>query len=174
MVRFSFNESKTLEALVFVARQWDGITPFYLSKVLFFADSAHLRAYGRPVTGDQYIAMVDGPVPSHAYDIVKGKWDFLGNPDAVAEALKIDRDAQYPRVSAKRAPDLDLLSETDVIALAEAIEFCRGKPFAELSNLTHQEPAWASAPLNSEMDLELLVPEEDREEVRENAAYTIL
>jgi uncharacterized phage-associated protein len=70
MIRFNFDESKTLEALVYVARAWDAITPFYLSKVLFFADRNHLRAYGRPITGDSYIAMVDGPVPSRSFSAI--------------------------------------------------------------------------------------------------------
>jgi uncharacterized phage-associated protein len=174
MIRFNFDESKALEALVYVARAWDGITPFYLSKVLFFADRNHLRAFGRPVTGDSYIAMVDGPVPSRAYDIVKGNLDFFGDPEAIQAALKIDRDASYHRVSAKRDPNVDLLSETDVAALNEAVSFCRGKSFTYLSSLTHQEPAWANAPTNSEMNPELLVPDEMREEVRETAAYAIL
>jgi hypothetical protein len=63
-----------------------------------------------------------------------------------------------------------LLSETDVAALDTAIQFCRRKSFGELSSLTHQEPAWARAQRNAEMDPELLVPEEMREEVREAAA----
>jgi hypothetical protein len=34
--------------------------------------------------------------------------------------------------------------------------------------------AWSEAPANGEMDLEKLVPEDMREEVRESAAYTVL
>ena len=79
MVRFQFNESKAVEALVFIAKRWPGITPFYLSKVLFFADRDHLRMYGRPILGDSYIAMDNGPVPSRVYDIVKGNLDFFGH-----------------------------------------------------------------------------------------------
>ena len=82
--RFNFNESKTVEFLVFIAARWPGITPFFVAKVLFFADRDHLRAYGRPVTGDVYIAMPDGPVPSHVYDMVKGNLDFFGDPEAIA------------------------------------------------------------------------------------------
>jgi uncharacterized phage-associated protein len=174
MVRFNFNESKTLEALVFIASQWPGITPFYVAKVLFFADRDHLRTYGRPVTGDAYIAMTDGPVPSRVYDIVKGNLDLFGDPDAIASAVRIGRNERYPRVYAEREPKLDMLSETDVSALENAIRFCRGKPFGELSNLTHQERAWAEAPANGEMNPELLVPDEMHEEVREAAAYAIL
>ena len=174
MIRFNFDESKAVETLVFIAQAWPAITPFYLSKVLFFADRDHLRAFGRPVTGDAYIAMNNGPVPSRIYDIVKGELDFFGDPAAIAEALKINQDGKYHQIHARRAPNTDLLSETDIAALDKAIKFCRGKSFTDLSNLTHQEPAWIKAATNAEMDPELLVPEEMREEVRETAAYAIL
>jgi uncharacterized phage-associated protein len=175
MVRFNFNESKTLEAVVFVAREWAGITPFFLAKTLFFGDRNHLRAYGRPITGDVYIAMADGPVPSHVYDMVKDNLDFFGDPAAIAQAIKVDRgNRHYPRITAARDPDLDMLSETDIQELRAAIVFCRARSFTELRSLTHQEPAWAEAPANSEMNPELLVPDAMQEEVREHAAYAVL
>jgi hypothetical protein len=175
MVRFKFDESKTLEAIVYVATYWRGLTPFYLSKILFFADRNHLRAYGRPVTGDVYIAMVDGPVPSRAYDIVKGNLDLFGDPLAIELALSIEQShGRYHIICAKRKPNTDLFSEADVAALDAAIKFCHGKSFGELSSLTHQEPACYQAPINTEMDPELLVPEDMREEVRETAAYAVL
>jgi uncharacterized phage-associated protein len=174
MIRFNFDESKAVETLVYVARAWPDITPFYLSKILFFADRDHLRDYGRPVTGDAYIAMANGPVPSRIYDIIKGELDFFGAPAAIDEALSIVLTDKYHEIRAKREPNTDLLSETDIVAIDNAIRFCRGKPFSELSNLTHQEPAWFKAEANAEMDLELLVPEDMREEVRETAAYAVL
>jgi uncharacterized phage-associated protein len=174
VIRFNFDESKAVETLVYVASAWPKITPFYLSKVLFVADCDHLREFGRPVTGDAYIAMANGPVPSRIYDIIKGDLDFFGAPAAITEALAINRKAAYHQIRAKRKPNTDLLSETDIAALNKAIEFCRGKSFADLSNLTHQEPAWYNAAANAEMDLELLVPEDMREEVREAAAYAVL
>jgi uncharacterized phage-associated protein len=174
MIRFNFNEAKTVETLVLIAQRWSGITPFFLAKVLFFADRNHLRAYGRPVTGDIYIAMADGPVPSRVYDMVKDNLDFFGDPEAIVDAIQINRNERYPRVYARRDPNLDLLSETDTAALEESIRFCRAKTFDELSRLTHQEPAWAQAEPNGQMNLELLVPDDMREEVRESAAYAVL
>lgn len=173
-IRFSFNESKTVEAVVFIAQCWSGITPFFLSKVLFFADRDHLRQYGRPVTGDSYVAMASGPVPSRVYDMLKGNLDYFGDPGAIVKAIRVDHNERWARIYADREPDLDLLSETDIELLKAAVEFCHGKSFAELSELTHQEPAWAQAPANGEMNPELLVPEEMREEVREAAAYAVL
>lgn len=174
MIRFNFDEAKAVETLAYIAQAWPGITPFYLSKVAFFADRNHLRKYGRPVTGDAYIAMDNGPVPTRIYDIVKGNLDFFGAPDAILEALTIEQTGKYHEVRAKRPPNMDLLSETDVAELSSAIRFCKGKSVGELSNMTHQEPAWADAPRNAEMNLELLVPEDMREEVRETAAYAVL
>jgi uncharacterized phage-associated protein len=174
MTRFSFNESKAVEALVFIAQRWPGITPFYIAKALFFADRDHLRAYGRPVTGDSYIAMASGPVPSGIYDIIKDNLDFFGDPDAIVAAIQVDRNDRGRRVYAKRDPNLDLLSETDIETLAGSVDFCRTKSFRELSELTHQELAWAQAPANSEMNPEMMVSEEMREEVRESAAYGVL
>ena len=174
MIRFQFNESKAVEALVFVAHRWPGITPFYLSKVLFLSDRDHLRKYGRPVIGDIYIAMDNGPVPSRVYDIVKGNLDFFGDPAAIKAAIRIDRAAQYPQVFATREPDTEQFSETDLAVLSAAIDFCKGKTFAYLSNLTHNEEAWSSAARDTEMSLELLVPEDQREEIRETAAYAVL
>src|SRR5258708_37156181 len=91
MIRFNFNETKTVEAITFIAERWQGITPFFLAKVLFFADRDHLREYGRPVTGDRYIAMTDGPVPSRVYDLVKDNLDFSGDPEAIVAAIRVDR-----------------------------------------------------------------------------------
>jgi uncharacterized phage-associated protein len=174
MIRFNFNETKAVEAVVLIAQRWQGITPFFLAKVLFFADRNHLRDYGRPVTGDIYIAMADGPVPSHVYDIVKDNLDFFGAPEAILDAITINRNERYAQVYAKREPNFEFLSETDIAAIENAIGFCRNKSFGELSNITHQEVAWSEAPANGVMDLEKLVPEDMREEVRESAAYAVL
>ena len=174
MVRFQFNESKAVEALVFIAQRWPGITPFFLSKVLFFSDRDHLRKYGRPVIGDIYIAMDNGPVPSRVYDIVKGNLDFFGDPAAVDAALNIDRADKFPKIYSIREPDTERFSETDIAVLSDAIAFCKDKSFGYLSSLTHNEEAWLPAARDAEMSLELLVPEDQREEVREAAAYVVL
>jgi uncharacterized phage-associated protein len=173
MVRFQFNESKALEALVYIAERWPGITPFYVAKVLFFADKDHLQKYGRPVLGDVFIAMDNGPVPSQIYDMLKGKLDFFADPSAIRAGLRIDKNGNYPKAFHRRAPDTDQFSETDIQAIDDAIKFCEGKSFAYLSNLTHKEEAWASAPRDGAMSMELVVPEDMREEVRENAAYSV-
>lgn len=176
MLRFQFDETKGVEALTYIASKWDGVTPFFASKVLFFAEKWHLNRYARPIVGDTFIAMPAGPVPSTLYDFIKGNLDQAGDPQAVASALYIDR-GQFAQVRARRAADMDVLSASDVECLDEAIVFCRRRDFGTLSNLTHQERAWAEAPTNGPMDYDAMIDDANRavvaEEAREFAAYGV-
>ena len=80
MLRFRFEPGKAISALLYVSsrlierRQQNPVaTPdiHRISKVLYFADQKHLTRYGRPIVGDTFIAMENGPVPSQTYDMVK-------------------------------------------------------------------------------------------------------
>lgn len=179
MLRFQFDEKKGVEALTYVASKWPGVTAFFAAKVLFFAEKLHLNRYSRPIVGDTFIAMPNGPVPSTLYDFIKGRLDQAGDPDAIMAALLIERDP-YPRVAAQRAPDLDALSPSDLECLDESIAFCHGRGFRTLSDLTHRERAWLEAPTNGPMDYEHMIDGEGDEreaivaEAREFAVYGVL
>lgn len=177
MLRFQFDERKGVEALTYIAGRWPGVTAFFAAKVLFFAEKKHLNRYSRPIVGDTFIAMPNGPVPSTIYDFIKGRLDQAGDPEAVISALVIES-SPYPRVTARRPYDADALSESDIECLDEAIAFCKGRRFGELSGLTHQERAWIDAPANGPMDYEAMIEGDDRdlivEEAREFAAYGVL
>ena len=112
-----------------------GITAFFAAKVLFFAEKSHLNRYARPIVADTFIAMPNGPVPSTLYDFINGELDNAGDPEAITEALSVQRD-KYPRVIARRSPDTDALSSSDIECLDEAIKFFRARTFTVLSNLT--------------------------------------
>lgn len=159
MLRFQFNEIKAIEALVYVARNWPRITPFFASKVMFFAEKRHVNEYGRPIVADQFYAMENGPVPSTIYDYFKGKIDFVEDAERFKEAISFS--GSPPEAVAAREPDLDMLSASDIECLDRAIEFCKGKSFGYLSGKTHQEPAWREANLNGPMDYELFVRDDN-------------
>ncbi|WP_409530306.1 Panacea domain-containing protein [Shinella sp.] len=76
---------------------------FHALKTLYYADRAHLQRYGRPITGDRYIAMENGPVPSYAYNAVKQQL-----PEAerviVAGALSPGNGARHRRISRTGSP----------------------------------------------------------------------
>jgi uncharacterized phage-associated protein len=179
MMRFQFDEKKGVEALTYIASQWPGITVFFASKVLFFAEKQHLNRYGRPIVADTFVAMASGPVPSTLYDFMKGQLDQSGDPEAITRALSVSCDP-YRRVTALRQADRDALSPSDVECLDDAIAFCRARTFGALSNLTHQEKAWLTAPVNGPMDYEAMIDDDNPardailEEAREFAAYGVL
>lgn len=177
MLRFPFDERKALEAVVLVAKAWPGITPFYASKVFFIADKDHLNLFGRPVVGDRYVAMENGPVPSVIYDWFKGSFDFMADPEAIARSVEFNRNGRIPTATAKRDPDLAHLSSSDIAALERAVNFCRGKSFGYLSAYTHRDPAWQEADLNAEMDPRLMIEGEHRDravqEAEEFARYGV-
>ncbi|WIY26957.1 Panacea domain-containing protein [Parasedimentitalea psychrophila] len=168
MMRFQFDEKKGVEALTYIASMWDEITPFFAAKVLFFAEKYHLNRYARPIVGDTFIAMANGPVPSTIYDFTKGKLHQAGDPEAIVKALNVEATG-VPRITALRKADMSALSPSDLECLDEAIEFCRDKGFGHLSTLTHQERAWLDAPANSAMDYELMIEGEFRDEVISDA-----
>lgn len=176
-LRFQFNERKGTEALAYMASRWPNITIFYASKVLFFAEKKHLNVYGRPIVADTFIAMPNGPVPSTLYDFIKGNLGNSGDP----EGFRATIDARdHPRLVARREYDPSILSTSDIECIDEAIEFCRGKGFGHLSELTHREKAWAEAFANSAMDYEHFIDDDNPhreailEEAREFAAYGVL
>jgi uncharacterized phage-associated protein len=180
VLRFRPNEEKALEALVFLASQWPGITPFFVSKVMYFADKEHMNRYGRPVTADTYIAMQNGPVPSRIRDYIEGNYLFFQNSDQVAGAISVDRAPRYPEISAAREPRLEVFSQSDLECLRNAISLCKRKTFWELSDLTHEDRAWIATEENGRIDYELFIDNDNplREELlrqaREYAEFGVL
>ena len=83
MIRFNFDWQKTVDAIEFLAQQKPGMTQYYIGKLLFFADREHIMDYGRPITGDRYVAMEHGPVPSAVRNLLNGEY-----PDEVADRLE--------------------------------------------------------------------------------------
>lgn len=178
-LRFQFDESKAVEALAFIANKWPGITPFFASKILFFAEKWHLNRYARPIVADTFIAMPNGPVPSTIYDFIKGNLANAEHPDGFLSAIQVSRD-EHLRINAKRPADESALSPSDMECLGEAIEFCRNATFGSLSSLTHRERAWREADVNGPMSYEAMIDDDHPnrtklfDELEEFAVYGVL
>ncbi len=180
-LKFAFNEAKAIEALAYIASRHAGFTPFFVSKILFFAEKWHLNRYGRPIMADTYVAMPRGPVPSTVKNFIDGNWNWVEEPEGLAEAVSFQRNTGPARLNpGRREPNLDLLSESDIECLGEAIDFCACRTLGVLSNLTHFEKAWAEADPNQAMDYENFVDDDNpnKDEIleiaRETAAYGVL
>jgi len=87
MANFKLDIEKSVHATLLVLNELGGTTDFHkVFKILYFADQKHLARYGRPVTGDSYVAMKNGPVPSNIYDIFKAI-----KSDSIFSAIDSDR-----------------------------------------------------------------------------------
>ena len=70
-IRYNFNEKKTINIVLYIAEKLKRRDFHKIFKICYFADREYLSQYGVTITGDTYIAMDAGPVPTKTYDILK-------------------------------------------------------------------------------------------------------
>lgn len=148
-VEFKLDIEKVIATSIFIAsRGISDLTEGKLFKLMFLADKFHLVRYGRPITGDRYDAMEDGPVPSFTYDLFKRqvlKTPFTDQGRRLVAALEIDRDYELPRLKARQSYDAEQLSSSDISALEKIVNQFGQKTFYELSDITHAMAAYDKA-----------------------------
>ena len=110
-----------------------------ICKILYFADQSHLSAYSRSITGDTYIAMQFGPVPSKIDDIFKAvRGDSYFSDSDFAEDLKCNfHFVNKYIICADKPADTDYLSDSDIECLDASIAKCRNESFGALTELSH-------------------------------------
>ena len=151
-IQFEPNYSKTVEALLYILSKRPTVNLYNCLKITFEADKVHLNKYGRPVTGDTYIRMPYGTVPSFLLDVINAQ-------PIVYSALNID-DLPFTRkgheLSASRQPNMDYLSESDIEAIDAGIAKYINLSFDQVRLLNHKERAWLESP-PGEIDFALMI-----------------
>lgn len=146
VLRLTPKKEKILASVLYLIQEQPGITQYEICKALFLADKRHLNTHGRPVTFDNYVAMLHGPVPSFAYNMMKPGFDFqtiFGRKAAPWNSFAEGniRHFEKPKIQ----EEMDDLSETDISALNIALEIIRALTFTQLRALTHEDPAYKIA-----------------------------
>ncbi len=177
-MKFQFDEEKAIAAILHIVSevQQRGETKIgfhKIFKILYFADRKHLAQWGRPVTGDYFVAMNYGPVPSNIYDMLKS---------AKGDSSFIDQDKYNDYfeiygghwVKTKQSADMDVLSESDLKALHRAIEKNAHLDFSQLVQMSHDQ-AWRSATKDGKISYKRMALEEGADSemlayIRHNAA----
>lgn len=139
---FSFSHRKATQALNFFAlKAGRSINKMKALKLVYFADRFHLRKYGRPVVGDEYLAMTYGPVASGTKDLAEMS-DFLGEEEARYAKKFIQPSESGLAYSSVNELDEKVFSESD----REALEYSWQKfgriDKYRLAKLTHLYPEW--------------------------------
>lgn len=137
-----FDKEKSLNALLYVANRVQRKDFHKIFKIIYFADRQHLADWGRPITGDTYIAMEAGPVPSRLYDmlkIVRGD-SYLPDMEGLGKYFQVEN---WMYVRPLQDADLNKLSASEQEAMSEAIEKYAGLSYDEIKEKSH-DVAWRS------------------------------
>ena len=162
MIHFKFNRNKAIAALLHITTELcknDFKTDIHkVFKILYFAERKHLATYARPITGDRFIAMKNGPVPSVQYDWVKAlKGGNVYLSDDLKKNFSIDNGIVLVPLN---HADLDEFSDSDLEFLNESIRIHKNKSFETLTIESHGK-AWKNAEGNNVMDYCEIAEEEN-------------
>jgi uncharacterized phage-associated protein len=147
-----FNENKTINAVLHIVTKLKRSDFHKIFKILYFSDREHLMEYGRTITGDRYIAMSDGPVPSNLYDIfksVRGDGYFKDNGKFGVYFSVIGNDL----IKANKEPDLNKLSKTDICHINTSVERYGNLSWDEIREKSH-DYAWRNTVINRQISFE--------------------
>ncbi|AEH11585.1 MULTISPECIES: Panacea domain-containing protein [Protofrankia] len=135
------DEAKFAELLLLVAEEladdpYGGATK--ANKVLYFAEFAHVRETGLPITGVRYRKLERGPAPRHLRAI---RDHLIDNGDAVLIKERVLGYEQH-RLRPTRPARRELFSATELKAVQDAVNLLRGHTNADASERSHREPGW--------------------------------
>jgi uncharacterized phage-associated protein len=140
-----FHEVKALNAVLYIANRLKRKDFHKIFKILYFSDREHLTEYGRSITGDIYIAMRDGPVPSGIYDIfksVRGDGFYKDNGHFSAHFSVDDR-----IINPRHEADLDELSASDIECMDHSLSLYGNLSWRKIREKSH-DYAWSSTTIN--------------------------
>ena len=166
-IRFKFDLDKLIASIAFFAdHKLDDLSKLKVCKLLYFADKNHLIKYGRPIVGDVYYHLDNGPVPSNSLNIMNEviasdpvylKSGDVSNEERFNEYLSVRKAifSKHPFFSSKKHHNFECLSKSEMESLKTTMEKYGKKSPSELIELTHEEVAWKKSPPNSEIDYRL-------------------
>lgn len=171
-IRFKFSPEKARAALHWMVREKPGVDLHSALKACYFADRAHLNKHGRPIFGATYRAMKFGPVPLEIYEMAKGEVLWLAELET--DRLPWRLEGYRLNLEGNDAPDLSVMSETDVEELSRAFDLSTHMTFSARTSATHG-PDWQSAELGLMRYEDMIDDGPDKAELvdylRENARY---
>lgn len=148
---FTFDPEKTIAAAALLVGETKE-SMYTVLKMLYLADRLHLEKYGRPITGDRYFALPEGPAGTETYDLMKylrGERQFTTFPLA-RELLRVD--PKTYRIDVLRDPDLTVFSKSDLACLKDVADICNRRGGAHIRDLAHDK-AWEATGRNKPMDI---------------------
>jgi uncharacterized phage-associated protein len=134
---FHFDIDKSMQAIAALLHFHGTREMSYLRllKLLYIADRESLKETGRPITGDQVVAMEHGPVLSGVFDLIKGEhsaWSLWS---------EFFRKNGY-RIEMVRDPGNGKLSKYEIGKLRELTETFADQNEWDLVEIVHEFAEW--------------------------------
>lgn len=144
-----FKQDIAIQAILYILQKMGGTCDIHrCHKILYFADNEHLSKYGRAITGDAYVRMDFGPVPTCIYDLfkaVRGDSYFAAQVDDVR--CNCFHFVNNKDIAALASPDMSYLSESDVEVLDKYIAQLKDMDFDSVTEASHGY-AWSHTAQN--------------------------
>lgn len=175
MISFKFNEAKTTQiAALFIKRHGGTLNYTKLIKLLYLTDREALSRWERPLTGDSYVSMRNGPVLSQTYELIN-------------YPIFLNRASYWHEFISKSAYDVSLISEPDnselstreIDLITEVYEKYKDKTWGQMIDICHdcchewEHPGDTSIPIRIEDILKELKKTEKEIEVIEEEASNL-
>jgi uncharacterized phage-associated protein len=152
MISFKFNETKTTQiAALFIKKHGGTLNYTKLIKLLYLTDREALSRWERPLTGDSYVSMRNGPVLSQTYELINYP-SILG---IESYWHKFISKSAYD-VSLENEPDIDQLSTKEMNLINEIYEKYKDKTWGQMIDICHdcchewEHPGDTSIPIRIE------------------------
>ncbi len=134
-----FKQDVTIQAILYILQKMGGVCDIHkCHKILYFSDNEHLSRFGRSITGDSYIKMEWGPVPTCVYDLLKA---VRGDSYFAAQVENIRKNmfhfVNQKDIQSTSAPDMDYLSQSEVDILDKYISQFKDLTFQQVSEISH-------------------------------------
>ncbi len=129
------------QAVHYLLHKMGALNQLKVIKMIFLADKYHLLHMGRTITGDTYIAMEHGPVPSLVRNLVYRIEDYLPEEARGIPDQFFTLGPNY-MIESKDAVDYDLLSVSDRAAIDFVISKFGELGYKKLLDYVHTLPEW--------------------------------
>lgn len=158
---FTFNIDKLIHAIIFFVNNTsrEKLGKVKLMKLLYYSDFIHMREYGRPIIGDNYYKLENGPVPSLALNLIsEAETCSNDQPDEedmadtreyvqkLKEAISIRVEDYYEKRKLKFIPlinfNFQLFSKSDLAVMKKVAEEFYNDNGKEISEKSHNEAGW--------------------------------
>jgi len=136
---FSFNKEKARSALIYLLKEYPGVTKTQIMKFFFLVDFYMYARRARPVFGGVYIHMQRGPVPIDVHK--KLLPSMIKNGEIIVEFSKNKGARHY--VAEHLFPKIDIFTIEELDAMYKVISVLRNLKTAwNASEFTHRLVLW--------------------------------